>query len=184
MARRLFTGQERWGIKIRPIMPSVKVAAGVSARPSGSGFTVMDDRNAREALETARGQSFARAQDDQAGELERKWQRLWPRTGRCLQRAEGRDFARGRSEGCIASQRGLDSDIGILRAAAGIERRRSGGALPQSPFRCPLCAPCRSLRMGVRRIGGANTSRQYCASIRTRVQCSARGYQRRTSQFD
>ena len=73
LARRLFTRalETPGGLKIQTIhafcerlLQLFPVEAGVVP-----GFTVMDDRTAREALEAARDRVLAKAQSDQAGEL-------------------------------------------------------------------------------------------------------------------
>lgn len=125
MARRLFTRalETPGGLKIQTIhafcerlLQLFPVEAGVVP-----GFTVMNDRTAREALEAARDSVLAGAQTDQAGELGQALAEV-------VRHVQADAFnglmdeilaKRADLQDVLSSQQGIDSAIGILRAALG-----------------------------------------------------------------
>ncbi|MGQ0484481.1 MAG: UvrD-helicase domain-containing protein, partial [Hyphomicrobiales bacterium] len=129
LARRLFTRalETPGGLKIQTIhafcervLQLFPVEAGVVP-----GFTVMDDRTAREALEAARDRVLAKAQTNQAGELG------WA-LAEVVRHVQADAFNGLMSEilsrrtdlpEVLSSEQGIDGAIGILRAALGLAPR-------------------------------------------------------------
>jgi ATP-dependent helicase/nuclease subunit A len=143
LARGLFTRalETPGGLKIQTIhafcerlLQLFPVEAGVVP-----GFTVMDDRHAREALEAARDRVLARAQTAQPGELGQAMAEV-------VRHVQADAFnglmdeilaKRADLQDVLSSQRGIDGAIGLLRAALrfapGEDRQSVLAALAVSP---------------------------------------------------